>query len=145
MTLAEFRAVTVDRIPSPAEFVAFADGQGWRFGTAGGKPVLYARRDDPLAVAFARMLSREPYRTNVLAILDARGAVSVPDRRPEPAPEPDPGADVEACRVCGREVADEDKPRLADPLFCDRGGGRAVVDGNGVAHPETQRCPYKPK
>ena len=145
MTLAEFRAVTADRIPSPAEFVAFADGQGWRFGTAGGKPVLYARRDDPLAVAFARMLSREPYRTNVLAILDARGAAPVRNSNPEPAPEPEPEADVEVCRVCGREVADEDKPRLADPLFCERGGGgKACVDGNGVAHPEALRCPYKP-
>ena len=68
-----------------------------------------------------------------------------PETRPEPAPEPEPEADVEVCRVCGREVADEDKPRLADPLFCERGGGgKACVDGNGVAHPEALRCPYKP-
>lgn len=144
MTLAELRAVAGERIPTPAEFVAFADGQGWRFGTAGGRPVLYADRGDPLAVAFARMLSREPYRTNVLAILDARGAVPVRDCRPEPEPEPEPEPAAEECRVCGREVAEGDRPRLADPLFCDRGGGRACVDGNGTVHPEALRCPYKP-
>lgn len=50
---------------------------------------------------------------------------------------------VEVCGVCGRDVAEGDKPRLADAAFCPMGGSRAVTDGNGVKHPATKRCPYK--
>lgn len=49
-----------------------------------------------------------------------------------------------ACAVCARDVSDpEDRARLVDPLFCDRGGSMAVTDGLGVSHPATYRCPYK--
>lgn len=51
------------------------------------------------------------------------------------------------CEVCGRDASDpEDRARLADPAFCDRGDTRhAVTDGNGRHHPEEPRCPFKPR
>ena len=54
---------------------------------------------------------------------------------------------LNSCHVCGRDVSDpEDRERLADPAFCDRGGSRAAVSKRGeVRHPETQRCPFKPR
>ena len=32
MTLPDFQAVTAERIPTPNEFIAFAEGMGWTFG-----------------------------------------------------------------------------------------------------------------
>lgn len=88
MTLEDFCAL--DRIPTPPEFVAFARGQGWRFRVAdGGAALIVPDRNDPLAVALARMLSREPYRTNVLALLEPklvpRPAAAEPSSDPHPA------------------------------------------------------------
>lgn len=147
MTLDEFRSVAAERIPTPGEFVAFAEGQGWRFGDSGGRPALFAPKTDPMAVAFARMLSREPYRTNVLELLKARGATEDhPEPPPRPETKPVPLPQREECRVCGRDVSDpEDRERLADPAFCDRGGARAYQDCDGVLHPESERCPFKPR
>lgn len=136
MTISDFRRITDERIPTPNEFVAFAAGQGWNFGMVGDRPVLFADRADPLAVTFARVLSREPYRTNVLAVLAGRELAHAAVR-------PEPVAAPETCTVCGRDVAAGDRERLADPVHCDRGGGKRVVDGNGVAHEEARRCPYK--
>ena len=65
---------------------------------------------------------------------------SEPKAEPEPQPEPEP----ELCRVCNRDVSDpEDRERLRDPLYCDRGGSREVRDGSGTLRPATQRCPFK--
>ena len=48
------------------------------------------------------------------------------------------------CAVCGKDTRNaEDRERLADPLYCDRGGSREVRDGSGTTHPATQRCPFK--
>src|SRR5687767_3865691 len=42
-------------------------------------------------------------------------------------------AEPVVCEVCGRDVTDpEDRERLADPLFCDRGGAAACRDRKGV-------------
>lgn len=71
MTLEEFAAITAERIPTPEEFVAFAEGQKWGF-KVNGKAALLANPNDPLAVATARMLGREPYRSNVLEFLARR-------------------------------------------------------------------------
>ena len=51
---------------------------------------------------------------------------------------------LSTCCVCGRDTSDDDdRERMDDPAHCDRGGSQAVTDGNGVYHPETQRCPFK--
>lgn len=138
------------RIPTPSEMVAFAEGQQWRFRCGSDGAALLADKADPLALAFARMLSREPYRTNVLKFLSARGPSEDRPRlapRPVPVPVPvieKPKHDPDTCRECGRDVSDpEDRARLADPLYCERGGSKEVTDGNGVHHPKTNRCPYK--
>jgi hypothetical protein len=50
------------------------------------------------------------------------------------------------CVVCGRNVSDpEDRERMIDAAHCDRGGGKAYRDQNGIEHPESQRCPHKPR
>lgn len=147
MTLEQL--VNLGRIATPAEMVEFAEGQRWGFRHSSDGAALLADKNDPLALAFARMLSREPYRTNVLKFLSERGPSE--DRpRPVAVPKPvpvaeEPEPDQETCRECGKDVSDpETRERMADPLFCDRGGCKAVTDGNGVKWPEQRRCPFKP-
>lgn len=55
----------------------------------------------------------------------------VPGGDAEPPRDGDPDQESESCGVCSRIVTAKDRPRLADPLFCDRGKG--------------PRCPYKPR
>lgn len=73
-----------------------------------------------------------------------------PKSEPKPAPEPVPAVEPErcqvTCRVCGIDASDpEDRERLADAAFCDRGGGKARLDMDGTRHPEEPRCPFKPR
>ncbi len=87
MTLEQFAAVTAARIPTAPEMVSFAHAQKWRFDVTDGRAVLHADPSDPLVLAFAKMLSREPYRTNVLAHLAGMGAAHLAKSAPpEPAP-----------------------------------------------------------
>lgn len=112
MTLDTFCEVIATRIPTPAEFVDFADSQGWRIGAKDGKGFLRAPPADELAVALAKMLSREPYRSNVLAELDRRAAfdhgpdggaagdaVAVPESALEPFPPGEPLPPSDDCPV----------------------------------------------
>jgi hypothetical protein len=88
-------------IPTPAEFLAIVRGLGWRVKVGGDRSAaLAAPSTDPLARKLARMLSREPYRTNVLAVIGDGGpwAAEPPPAEPRPdtiatpaGPEPDPG------------------------------------------------------
>jgi len=77
-----------ERIPTPAEFVAFIALQGWRIAVRGdGAAVLLVRngKEDPLAVSLARLLSREPYRSEVMALVrraEGDTVVAPPDNRP---------------------------------------------------------------
>lgn len=49
------------------------------------------------------------------------------------------------CPVCGDDVTDPEYRALkASPVHCNRGGSRGVTDANGVFHPPSERCPYKP-
>jgi len=58
----------------------------------------------------------------------------------EPTPQPDPEDEsTETCSLCGLTVIPEIKPRLADALWCSRGGAKATSE-----HPAEPRCPYKP-
>ena len=71
MTLQEFGAVVTRRIPTPAEFVAAVRGQGWSVALKpdGSAALRVPDARDRLALALAKMLAREPYRTNVLALV----------------------------------------------------------------------------
>lgn len=90
MTLDEFSAITRERIPTPREFVRFAEALGWQIlADEDGRGRLKASKGHPLALALARMLGREPYRTNVLAEIQTQW-------RNQPAPESAEPAKVEA-------------------------------------------------
>lgn len=116
MTIDEFAEVMEDRIPTPREFVAFVRGQGWAFKVDGEKAFIRARAGDDLAVSTAKMLGREPYRSNVLALLRAEPVSdSPPDRRQEevvrlageaaaPARETLPCVTPEVCHGCRATV-----------------------------------------
>jgi hypothetical protein len=132
MTLDEFHALTRDRIPTPGEFVAFARHQGWGFKVNGDKAALVADKDDPLAVTLARMLGREPYRTNVLAALDSERVTAAAAEANRPAnvvrPAP-PGWPAGLPAHCGHCDADAVVPggRLCEPAACPL-KGRATDD-----------------
>ncbi len=145
MTLDEFRTLIELRIPTPQEFVSFAEGQGWQFVVNGEKAGLLADKNDPMALKFAKMLSREPYRTNVLKFLAER-------TEPEPQPvavevvaAPAPTPESERCKLCNRDVSNaEDRERLNDPLFCANFGNDEMRDRSGnITLASTPRCPYK--
>lgn len=77
MTLDDFAGITAGRIPTANEFVQFVTGQGWKIATNGQAASLRVRDTaDPVALATARMLSREPYRSNVLALIVGGGKAS---------------------------------------------------------------------
>lgn len=114
MTLDDFTAITAQRIPTPAEFVAFVESQGWRINLSGDGERAGLRvpnRQDPLANALADVLKREPYRTNVLAEVRQRAEYDPPNEsRPDtvvtdpnpPAPRPTAGPTV--CPTCDADI-----------------------------------------
>jgi hypothetical protein len=112
MTLDQFAAITAERIPTPPEFVAFATEQGWTFSVDGERASLRVPDGaDPMARAFAKMLSREPYRTNVLDALNATTPAE-PDEHPPIV-----------CGTCRAEFhAPEAEVRafMQSPAFCDK-------------------------
>jgi hypothetical protein len=87
ISIRSFRDLCLERIPTAREFLGFVESQGWRIAIReDGTPVLKVPdRNDPLVQAMARMLAREPYRTNVLAEVAARRQ---PLRFPTPPPQP---------------------------------------------------------
>ena len=138
MTLDEF--VEVGRIPTPAEFLGFATARGWGVAKrADGTASL--RVPDPrdeMAVAFARMLSCEPFRTNVLALVESG---TDPNPAPTPATPPEPAWDqtaalrameqadqaVESSGVSGSEVMAEAKAVAEAYYRRDGAGFRAAL------------------
>ena len=104
---------------SPAELVARVAGYGWAVDLRDGPRLV---RADPLAGKLPTPLV-DALRRNRESVVSW----------------------LTTCGVCGADVSDDEtRARLADALFCSRGGGRACVDGNGTVHPEALRCPYKP-
>lgn len=154
MKLDAFVAILETRIPTPQEFVAFAHAQGWKFTVSGTNAGLVVPdRTDPFALSFAKTLSREPYRTNVLkhlALLAPAEPEPVPlppiEQEPEPAEvEPESTSQVN-CRTCGKDVTDPDtRARMADALFCPNSGKAfpTTTDAHGVIHEGSKACPYK--
>ena len=82
MTLEEL--VKMRRAPSAAELVEVIANLGWRiaYGEDGQPRIRCQSRQDPLAQALARMLHREPYRTNVLKEATARWRLQESDQHP---------------------------------------------------------------
>jgi hypothetical protein len=143
MTLEEFAAVARARIPTPAEFLAFVRGRGWRIGVKDGRGAIWANPADPLVQRTAKMLGREPWRTEVLKLLAAEQAkpytpavepVALPVL-PRAAAEDAPAAPT-VCRACGANwwvsAAEVREAVNRGPHYCgqsrcpfrDREGGR---------------------
>ncbi len=123
MTLDDFYTLTQGRIPTATEFLAFVRSMGWSVRKTATSAALRAPTSNPVAIALAKMLSREPYRTKVLDLLAHPGvATDAPDTgAPETPGEPGGPAMTEslACRACG--VCWELAATTADKaLLCDR-------------------------
>lgn len=84
MNLESFRQTSRQRIPTPTEFIALLEHLGWHivYGEDGSPRIRCQSRQDPLAQALARMLHREPYRTNVLKEATARWRLQESDQHP---------------------------------------------------------------
>jgi hypothetical protein len=129
VTLDAFAATIAARIPTPAEFVAFADSQGWRIRVKpDGGAGLGAPKTNPLAVQLARILSREPYRSQVLAIVRDRPPPDpeAPPFEAPPAPgEPNPTPAPTHCQQCrawvNPEVAAGDVRAMCSQSQCPYG------------------------
>lgn len=84
MTLDEFIKTTAQRPPTAQELMAVADALGLRFGLNGeGKPVVkFKAQDRALGGLLARLLKREPWRTQVV---EAKGLVAKDEPQTEPS------------------------------------------------------------
>lgn len=112
MNLDQFAEVAKSRIPTAGEFLDLAESMGWRVvAHEDGRAALRVPdATDPLALALARMLRREPYRTNVVA--EVRTRQSPPPRAEPPAssaPAPAPPPVGDRCdRIVRSRIVDED-------------------------------------
>lgn len=103
LTIEEFGEIISTRIPTAAEFVAFVRGQGWGVHARDGKAFLRGPVSDPLLQKLAKMLSREPYRSQVLAMVESRPIVALTQVERQQAADEEP-IRVETCRQCRRNV-----------------------------------------
>ena len=88
MSLDDFVTISDTRIPTPAEFVRFVEGQGWLIRvTPDGRAALGVKdKTDPVAIATAKMLSREPWRSEVIRVVAPPNKSSATDTPPPPKP-----------------------------------------------------------
>lgn len=115
MTLDTFHAITEERIPTADEFAAFVRGMGWAIRVEDSKAFLRAPKSDPVAVAVARMLKREPWRTNVLKQIGVNEGPPQGEQRPKEKPPPQ----LQPCTMCQLQPTDTmTETDLA--LTCDR-------------------------
>src|SRR5574343_1417386 len=77
----EYTEITKTRIPTAAEIVLLVYGMGWSIRyNSDGTASIRGDRTDPLCLSLAKMFKREPYRSDVLAL--------VQQEKTNPAPEP---------------------------------------------------------
>lgn len=141
MTLDQFTAVLKSRrIPTPPEFVAFVAGQGWRIEVDDTGAFLRAKVKDRAALLTAKMLSREPWRTNVLRLVTGGEPpkpytptvepVAVPGETPASDPEPEP-------------VAESDRDAAIGEVFERARAAGKVVYGFSSAYPSCRAVSRK--
>jgi hypothetical protein len=149
-----FLVVTKERPPTAEDFVRLVSGLNYRVAVKGdGTAALWVKdAGDPLAQRLAKMLRREPYRTDVLKLLAERGDLvnpsqapaDLPPPRPEPRPETTGRTEWESCPECKAQISPALTPDDALTL-CNRVGARAVAPNWGrKGHPATNPCPYHP-
>lgn len=90
MNLEEFLTATAVRLPTAGEIVAVCDELGLRFAVGkDGKPVFRVKKDNKdVAVLMARLLQREPWRSQVFQAKALVPATTESTAAPEPTPEP---------------------------------------------------------
>ena len=72
MNVVELHTVASERIPTPTEMIRFINSQGWQIKVRDGRGSLTAPKTDPVALGLAKLMSREPYRTNIIEVLEGR-------------------------------------------------------------------------
>jgi hypothetical protein len=148
MTMDEFAALTRDRIPTPAEFKAFADDMGYRIVRNGdGTPVLRVKdKTDPMARALARMLGREPWRSEVIKLAEVVAPAEQPVEVQSVTPltrADDP--DGIRCGVCARMWFCSDaeiQDCVKSTAYCDRPEPQHRAPMKGMAG-WAEPCPWK--
>lgn len=69
MNIDMMASILETRVPTAIEFHEFVKSQGWNIRIRDdGKAALVANAEDPVAVKLAKMMGREPWRTEILKI-----------------------------------------------------------------------------
>lgn len=171
MNVEQLHEIAKERIPTAQEFLAFIRGQGWDvvIKTDGTASLRTKEKGDPVAFATAKMLGREPWRTNVLELLKPK-PVEAPqpaqpkreatdERQPLPVTQPDqepappesvtsneePITRCEVCRSTWYCSEDEIRERVQSPHFCGHPDklGKQVTNSQGQPVIPLQPCPFK--
>lgn len=116
MNLDAFLNTTESRLPTAEEFIALCDEFGIEFDRrADGTPVLRpSNGNSDVAVLVAKLIGREPWRSQVIATRLPKPTAPEQDKEPEPAKccvennwrdEPPEGGRIRTiCGVCGRFI-----------------------------------------
>lgn len=151
MTIDEFADVIEKRIPTAVEFSDFVKSQpGWKIvrnsdGTGG---LVCPNKRDPLAQGIAKMLSREPWRSDVLCLAENLPVVEInalendgdncPKEQAPPLMEPEGRQEI-LCELCIRKL-------IPNRIQChqdNRPLRYAQIDPSGSqTRVESPQCPY---
>jgi len=172
MNVDQLHEIAKERIPTAQEFLAFIRGQGWDvvIKADGTASLRTKEKGDPVAFATAKMLGREPWRTNVLELLKPKPAEPKryanddrphSERQPEPPtqpvqqpapPEPvtSDREQVTRCEVCRSTwycSEEEVREQVQSPHFCGHPDkpGKQVTNNQGEPVIPLQPCPFKQK
>ena len=124
MTLDTFHAITEERIPTADEFTEFVRSMGWSIRKEAEQAFLRAPKTDPVALALARMLKREPWRTKVLAPIIENVTEGPPHPtavtgEPRPREKPPPQLPM-ACPTC-QDQWEPEATTIDRALLCSHG------------------------
>lgn len=143
MTIDEFLAIAQTRILTAGEFIEFAGGMGLKITKREGKGFLKGNPKDPILLSLVEMMKREPYRTNVLALVEEDKTQPLPPQEPPPGkPEPPPvelptvGVD---CQICNSKW--EPAATMIDiAMLCLRTNCPAKKNAEWEPYPAYENC-----
>jgi hypothetical protein len=109
MTIEQFLSTSTDRLPSASEVVSLCRELHIRFAMADGRPVLRPdRKNHAIATLIARLIGREPWRSQVISIAEL-GPNDVTQQTTPPAAATVPASEsqqVTPCKCGSREYRD---------------------------------------